>query len=416
MSVWGFLTSEQTGAIAAEFDTPVYVYDEATLQRAAEAALAFPTQYGLTLRYAMKASPNRAIIQVFSRLGLGIDASSGFEAERAILAGVAPDRIQITAQELPANLKQLVDEGVWFNATSLHQLETYGTLFPGTEVCIRVNPGLGSGHNNRTNVGGPASSFGIWHEHLDEVERIRAEHNLKLTRLHSHIGSGGDPEVWKRCAELTMGIAAELPDVRRVNLGGGFKVARMPGEKSADIQGIGKALLPHFEQFAKDHGRELHLEVEPGTLLVANAGALIAKVIDVMDTGENGYRFIKTNTGMTENLRPSMYGAQHPMVVVPQEERDRPSHPYMIVGHCCESGDIMSPAAGDPEALGPRKFPEPEIGDLLVVGAAGAYGASMPARNYNSFPGAPEVMLRTDGTTSLIRKRQVLTDVLADEV
>ena len=90
--------------------------------------------------------------------------------------------------------------GVEFNATSLHQLETYGKIYPGTNTSIRVNPGMGSGGTNRTNVGGPGSSFGIWHEHLEEVKEIAIKYDLTITKLHTHIGSGSDPEVWKRVA------------------------------------------------------------------------------------------------------------------------------------------------------------------------------------------------------------------------
>ncbi|HEY5037207.1 MAG TPA: hypothetical protein VII74_08770, partial [Chthoniobacterales bacterium] len=160
-----FLRPEEVETIARRWGTPVFVYDEPTLREQARQALAFQAPFGLTVRYAMKANPSSYILAAFDRLGIAIDASSGFEAERALAAGVAPGKILITAQELPANLSALVARGVNFNACSLHQLETYGWAFPGTEVSIRINPGLGSGHSHKTNVGGPASSFGIWHEY-----------------------------------------------------------------------------------------------------------------------------------------------------------------------------------------------------------------------------------------------------------
>ena len=257
-----------------------------------------------------------------------VDASSGFEAERALLAGVPAEQIQITSQELPQDLKGLVERGVLFNACSLEQLEAYGRLFPGHEVSVRINPGLGSGHNNRTNVGGPASSFGIWHDHLDQIETIQARADLRITRMHSHIGSGGDPETWKHCARLTLGIATRLPEVTRLNLGGGFKIARMPDETSANLAEIGSALLPDFQNFAAEHGRELHLEIEPGSYLVARAGAIVANVIDVVDTGSEGYTFAKVDSGMTEFLRPNLYGAQHPISIVPGDGYTRSSAPY----------------------------------------------------------------------------------------
>ena len=413
-----FLSDEMARALRENFGTPFYVYDRHGLEDAAAAALSFPNAYGLTVRYAMKALPTAAILRILTGAGLHIDASSGFEAERALAAGIEPEKIVITAQEMPANLEQLVNSGVEFNACSLHQLRTFGEQFPGSEISVRVNPGLGSGQNNRTNVGGPAASFGIWHELLSEVETVRAEHGLKITAMHTHIGSGSDPEIWKRCARMSLDIVAQLPDVQRLNLGGGFKIGRMPGEASADLHEIGNALLPDFEKFAKEHGRELHIEIEPGTFIAANAGVIVATVIDVVSTGPQGYDFIKLDTGLTEILRPSMYGAQQPMTLVPSAEDGggRAPHDYVVVGHCCESGDILTPAPDDPEALLPRTLVDAQIGDLLIIGGAGAYCSAMPAKNYNSFPEAPEVLIANDGTPVLIRSRQTAQQMIQNEL
>ncbi len=410
-----FIDAARARAVAQQFGTPAFVYDRATLERAAREVRAFPNAFGLTARFAMKALPSAAVLRIFHAVGLKFDASSGFEVERAMRAGIPAKDIQITAQELPKNLKELVQQGVQFTACSIHQLRAYGKLFPGTKVTIRINPGKGSGHSNRTNVGGPASSFGIWHELLDEVLAAAREHRLTITGMHTHIGSGGDPEVWKHCARLSLGIAARLPEVTTLSLGGGFKVARVAGEKNANLNEIGAALLPDFHAFAEKHGRKLHIELEPGTYLVANAGALIASVIDVVTTGPEGYDFIKLDTGMSDILRPSMYGAQHPMMMVPADGKAREPQAYVVVGHCCESGDILTPAPGEPETLAPRPLIRAEIGDLFVIGGAGAYCASMPAKNYNSFPESPEVLIENDGTLRQIRRRQILDAVIANE-
>jgi diaminopimelate decarboxylase len=412
-----FLTDGQVKALRDRFGTPLYVYDEATLESQAKNLLAFPNAFGLRARYAMKACPTAAILQLFHEHGLHIDASSGFEAERALRAGIPANHVQITAQEIPKNLKELVQKGVLYNACSLHQLRTYGELFPGSEICVRFNPGLGSGHSNRTNVGGPASSFGIWHEYTDQVMEEAGRHGLTISAMHSHIGSGTDPDVWQHCARLSLEIAAQLPNVRRINLGGGFKVARMETEKSADMNAIGEAIKQDFLAFKEKHGRELLLELEPGTWLVANAGAIVLTVIDVVNTGPTGYHFIKVDSGMTEILRPSMYGAQHPMSVVTSDSHEeRTVLPTVVVGHCCESGDILTPAPGDPEALAPRQLPAAQVDDLFVIEGAGAYCAAQSAKNYNSFPEAPEVLLRKDGSFREIRKRQTFEQMVANEV
>lgn len=407
------LSKETAAEVRTRFGTPCYVYDRAGLEAAARRALAFPAPFGFTLRYAMKANPSRGVLGVFRELGLSIDASSDHEVERALRAGFAPQAIQLTSQMPSARLSQHLARGVVFNACSLHQLEALGRTAPGREASVRINPGLGSGSAKRTNTGGPASSFGIWHEYLDDVTTIAKRHDLRLTRLHTHIGSGTDPEVWKRVTRMTLDLAARLPDVRIVNLGGGLKVGRMPGEVSVDLDDVGAHVREELRAFRDRDGRALHLEVEPGTYLVANAGYVVATVVDVVDTGREGYLFAKLDTGMTEVTRPSLYGAQHPISVL-AEGRDEVD--TIFVGPCCESGDILTPAPGDPEALGPRRGPRAAIGDLVVVGGTGAYCAAMSTVNYNSYPQAPEVMLETDGSLRLLRRRETLEEVWRNEV
>ena len=416
MDTLSFMTEEQVRRIQREFGTPVFVYSEEMLERRAREILAFPNVYGMTARFAMKALPSAAVLRLFHGMGLHIDASSGFEARRAMLAGIPAADIQLTAQEIPGDLEELVRAGVRYNACSILQLRHYGTLFPGTEVSIRVNPGLGSGSTNRTNVGGPASSFGIWHEYLDAALAAAAENGVRIARMHTHIGSGSDPEVWVHCAKLSLGIVTQLPDVTTLSLGGGYKVARMSTEKSADIQDIGGRIALEFETFAQRHGRELRLEVEPGTYLAANAGAIVATACDVVDTGASGYCFIKTDSGMTDNPRPGMYGAQHPIITVPATPEERGVRDYIVVGHCCESGDILTPAPGDPEDLLPRTLVETKPGDAVVIEGSGAYCAAMASKNYNSFPESAEVMVGKDGAFRLIRKRQTLEQIVQNEI
>lgn len=399
--------------IRDRFGTPCYVYHRAALEAAARRALAFPAPFGFTLRYAMKANPSSGILAVFRDLGLHIDASSDFEVERALRAGFPPPTIQLTSQMMSARLAEHLARGVLFNACSLHQLEAFGTCAPGRDVSIRMNPGLGSGASNRTNTGGPAASFGIWHEYLGEVKRVAERFDLHIRRLHSHIGSGTDPEVWKRCARMTLDLAAKLPEVQVLNLGGGFKVGRMPGEPSVDFTDVGAHVRQELLAFRDRDGRALSLEIEPGTYLVANGGDLLATCIDVVDTGRDGYVFAKLDAGMPELTRPALYGAQHPIDVL-AEGRDLID--VVFVGPCCESGDILTPAPGDPEALGPRWVSRPRIGDLVVIGGTGAYCAAMATINYNSYPQAPELMREPDGTLRLLRRRQRLEQVWENEV
>ncbi len=412
-----FLTPELAEETRAKFGTPTYLYDEQTLKAQAAKALAFPNAFGLTVRYAMKASPNAAILRIFDRCGLQLDASSGWECERAILAGINPEHLSLSTQEFPARaqLERLQARGVQFNLCSLSQIETFGAHFPGQEVGVRFNPGLGSGGTSKTNVGGPASSFGIWHELVPQVRELAAKHRLRVVRVHTHIGSGSDPAVWQRAADLSFNMVRQFPDATVLNLGGGYKVGRMAEEKTTDLGEIGAPILQKFKTLSEETGRALRLEIEPGTFLLANSCSLLTTVQDVADTGEGGYHFLKLDAGMTEILRPSLYAAQHPVILLPRKPTGA-AKPYVVVGHCCESGDLLTPSPADSGELAPRELPEAGIGDLCVIEGAGAYCSAMSAKNYNSFPEAAEVLLRESGELVLIRRRQTLEQIVQNEV
>jgi diaminopimelate decarboxylase len=412
--------------------TPYYVYSLDQLNTAADACLSFPHAYGLTVRYAMKACPNQAILQFFHHKQIHIDASSGYEVYRAIHAGIPPHHISLSTQEIPHDFVTLVDMGVKFNACSIHQLELYGKHYAGQnkKVGIRVNPGVGSGgfsasttSFSKTNVGGPSSSFGIWHELITEgpVPDIIDKYGLIVERIHTHIGSGSDPMIWQAVATKSLAFCGLFPTVTILNLGGGYKVGRNEGEYSTDLQQIGAPVAEAFRQFAAEYeGRKLHLEIEPGTYLVAMAGALVATVQDkVVTTGPDGHTFLKMDAGMTDVLRPSLYGAIHPMTVLPgsgkTEDIGTDVEDVVVVGHCCESGDLMTPLPGEPESLGERTLRKAYIGDYIVVDGSGAYCAGMSAKNYNSFPEAPEVLVDTNNDVFVIRERQPLDQVYQNE-
>ena len=413
-----FLKPEEAKAVRDAFGTPAYVYDLARLEEQAEKALAFPNAFGLTVRYAMKASPNAAILKVFRKKGLNIDASSGYEVRRAVKAGFDYADISLSTQEFPDFFPELVERGLKVNACSLSQLEAFGEAFPGGEIGLRFNPGLGSGGTGKTNVGGPSSSFGIWHELLPEAKALCEKYELNVVRIHTHIGSGSDPAVWMKTSGMSLDLCREFPTVKTLNLGGGYKVGRMAYEKSTDLQIVGAPVKELFEAYKAETGTELRLEIEPGTFLLANSCAIVTTVQDKVTTGtDEGHVFLKLDAGMTEVLRPSLYAAQHPLVAVAADgTTPKTTAKYVVVGHCCESGDLLTPGPDDAESIAEREMGAVERGDMLVIEGAGAYCAGMSSKNYNSFPEAPEVMRGRDGTMHLIRKKQSLEQILENEV
>ena len=418
MQTLRFLSSSDLEQIKIEFGTPTFVYDEDILRSNAREVKDFPNQFGLFPRYAMKSAPTAAILRIFNSEGLGIDASSTHEVERAIRAGFGTELISLSTQELSDEVRFWIQDGVKVNLCSLNQIHQFGSWGKGLSVGLRFNPGMGSGGTNRTNVGGPSSSFGIWKEDWQEAHRLCKEYNLKVERIHTHIGSGSDPEVWKKVASMSLDIVQKFPHARTLNLGGGFKVARMPDAQATNLQEIGKPVRKLFQEFEQETGRKLKLEIEPGTFLLAHSCSLVTRVQDITSTGKEGYRFLKLDAGMTEILRPSLYGAQHPIVVVPEpgQEKFREECEQVVVGHCCESGDLLTPAPGDAETLSPRMLPRGEVGDFCIIEGVGAYCSSMSAKNYNSFPEAAEVLKKSDGSLAFIRKRQTFDQIVENEV
>lgn len=393
-----FLTPEIIHQLTAEHGTPLFVYSKHELNRAATDILQASQQlpYGATIRYAMKANPHLEVLQTFHKAGIHIDASSSYEAETALKAGIPGNHILLTSQQLPPNdetFQKLITAGVQFTATSLHQLREYCRLFPNSNVSVRVNPGMGSGMNNRLTTGGVNASFGIWYEYIPEVLEVTRDTNVSITRLHTHIGTGTDPAEWEAALDINLHLVEKLPGVTTLDIGGGFKSAYMHDEHDADMHIIMKVLAERLEEFYQQHDRQLHLEVEPGRWLVVHAGTLLTRVVDRTDTGVNGHQFARVDTGMTDILRPAMYGAQHPLITVPIDSQPRDEGKFVIAGHCCESSDVLTTAKGNPEELEPRLMTEPHIGDIIAIECAGAYCANMRASMYNSYPPAKEVVV-----------------------
>lgn len=387
-----FLTRSIAENIAKKWGTPVYVYSEKLLEENLADIMNLPDAFGKTVCYAMKANPSKEILKLFSQKGVKIDASSVFEVRRAMMASIPAKDIHLTTQELDDAAKDLFKEGVRFYASSLHQIEKYVAMGIGEPIGLRINLGIGSGHSEKVKTGGSDSSFGIWYEDVKQARALLQEAKIPITTLHSHIGAGADPQIWADASQKLFEILTDFPDVITLNLGGGYK----PGKIEATHQAFEK-VKQSFLDFAKVTKRELHLEVEPGTYLVAMAGELLSRVQDTTKT--DAFTFLKLDTGMSEIIRPTMYNTQHPIKIFNDSKESRD---YVVVGHCCESGDLLSI---NEDGMTTLPLPQAEIDDLIVIGRAGAYVSAMSAKNYNSFPEAAEVLLKKDGTLKLIRNR-----------
>jgi len=377
--------------LAAQYGTPLYVYDTAGIRGRVKELACLQLPYGLTIRYAVKANPHPEIVKMFAEEGLHFDASSSYEAAELLRQGIAGEQISLSSQQPAHNLPELLRAGVQFVATSQHQLELFAAAEnrPGA-VGLRVNPGMGNGHNNRFTTGGVGASFGLWHEYLPQALQFAEEQGIKIDRLHVHVGTGGDPSKWGDVLDAGLNVAEQMPDVASLDIGGGFKIAYTDNDVEADMPHITQLFAQKLSGFAEKTGRQLRLEIEPGRWLVAHGGVLITEVVDIVDTGKDGYIFLRTNTGMNDFLRAAMYGAQHHIEVLNDASEQAG---YVVVGHNCETSDILTPAPHDPEGILPRKLRRANIADLLAIYDTGAYCASMSTKGYNAFPAAKEIFI-----------------------
>ena len=407
-----FITPEIVSHIRDTYETPVYVYCENELRDRAREFMNFPSAFGHSVRYAMKANPQKNILKIFQQEWLLIDASSDFEALRAISAGITPENIQISSQELGLHVQQLIEKWVFFVATSLHQLEFFGKNFPWKSCWVRVNPGVSSGGFVKISTGGTTSSFGIWHDKLDEIIEISEKYNITLSKLHFHIGSENTPESWVNSANLWFDILRRIETIDTFDMGGGHKMAIMPYETSADLQAIWNAVSQKFQDFYSETWRKIHLEMEPGKYLVINSCSMMVEVQDIVDTWSEWYTFLKTNSGMNDMPRVAMYGVQEPLYIM----NDSSEYvDYAVVGHCCESSDLITSKLYDAEVIEPRKLKKAAIWDILVIDGVGAYNSGMAIKNYNSFPESGELLLKENGEILEMRTKQKIEDIWKNE-
>lgn len=414
-----FLTKEQVEKIEGEFQTPVYVYSEEKLIEAADNFLAFPSAFWHKVRYAMKANSNINILKIFKNKGLKIDCSSEYEAFRALNAWFSWADLQISGQETPSRLEEIIDLWVSMVATSLKQLKAIWEVRPWTKIWVRINPGMGSWAFKAISTGWETSAFGIWHEYIPEIKEIAKKYDLEIVKIHIHIGSENTPESWTNSANIWLNFIKEFDSATCLDMWGWFKMAIMPYEKSAELQSIWKSVAEKFEDFYKETWRKIELEVEPGKYMVINSCSVIAKVDDIVDTWKDWYKFIRVNSWMTEMPRVSMYWVQQPITVIPHltsPQGEGLKEDYVVVWHCCESGDILTCKLYDQEVLEPINLPKVSVWDTLVIDWTWAYNSSMSMKNYNSFPEAGEIMIMSNQEIKEIRKRQIPEDIWKNEI
>ena len=398
--------------LADQFGTPTYVYDAAKIVERIRDLSRFDV-----VRYAQKACSNIAILDLVRRHGVLVDAVSAGEIHRALKAGYNaggdPHGIVYTADIFDRDaLDMVVEHGVHVNCGSPDMISQLGEVRPGSEITLRINPGFGHGHSQKTNTGGPQSKHGIWHEQLEECCQRADRHGISITGLHMHIGSGTDLEhLAQVCGAMESACEQVGRTIKTISAGGGLPTPYKAEQSYVDLDAYFDLWDAVRNRLAEKFGHAISLEIEPGRYLSAEAGYLVTEIRAIKEMGEN--KFYLVDAGFNTLARPILYGAYHPMSIAPRDGSDAPRNKQNVVvgGPLCESGDIFTQEEGG--FVSHRQLPTAAVGDYLVIEVAGAYGVVM-ASNYNSTPLPAEVLI-ADGTPHEIRARQSLDDLIRGE-
>jgi diaminopimelate decarboxylase len=398
--------------LAEQFGTPLYVYEQTVIDQRITDLHRFDV-----IRYAQKACSNLAILARMRRRGVVVDAVSAGEIRRAIAAGFSTDprkgQIVYTADIFDReSLDLVVEHSLPVNCGSPDMITQLGERRPGAEVTLRINPGFGHGHSQKTNTGGEQSKHGIWHTQIDDCLRRADQTGVSVTGLHMHIGSGTDLEHLSAVCDAMERAAQEVGrTIRTISAGGGLPVPYREDETYVDLDKYFELWDATRNRLSEAFGHRVSLEIEPGRYLVAEAGYLIGEVRSIKQVGENLFALL--DAGFNDLARPVMYGAYHPISVAAHsgDASGRQQVDLVVGGPLCESGDIFTQREGG--YVDTRRLPMPRVGDYLVLENAGAYGFVM-ASNYNSKCRAAEVLIE-DGAAKLIRRRETFEDLIRGE-
>ncbi|CUA83081.1 diaminopimelate decarboxylase [Gulbenkiania indica] len=393
-------------AIAERFGTPCYVYAERVLTEAYTAYRDAFASLDPLICYAVKANGNLSILQHFARLGAGFDIVSGGELARVLAAGADAAKVVFSGVGKTADeMRMGLEAGIHcFNVESVNELvrlnQVAGEMGRRAPVSLRVNPDVDAQTHPYISTGLKDNKFGIAFDTAFDVYREAAAlPHLDVVGIDCHIGSQLTDvtpliDALDRLLALVDRLAEAGIVLRHLDIGGGVGI-RYTDETPPDLQGYADAVAQRLA------GRPLRLVMEPGRSLVGNAGVLLTRV-EYLKLGE-AKNFAIVDAAMNDLLRPSLYAAYHQIVPVVRHAH-LPPMKVDVVGPVCESSDFL----GKDRTLAVKE------GDLLAVLSAGAYGSTM-ASNYNTRPRAAEVLIGVDGQPRLVRARETLEALLANE-
>ena len=395
------LTPQQLIAAAKEFGTPLYVYHADKIREQYGKLTTAFSGSNVKFFYACKALTNVNVLKYIESIGACIDCSSINEVKLALYAGFPANRVLYTSNGIAFDeIAEAKELGVNINIDSLSNLEKFGKAYGHTyPVGIRLRPNIMAGGNLKISTGHDKSKFGIPVEQLDEILALVKQYSIFIADLHIHTGSDiKDADVFVKGIEVLFDIIPHFPELKSVDLGGGFKVPYKEGDEEIDINLLGQKVKEAFDSHPQ--AKNLEIWFEPGKFLVSACGYLLTQVNVLKET--KATTFASVNSGFNHLIRPMFYDAYHRIQNL--SNPDGAEKNYSIVGNICETDTF----AWD------RPMNEIREGDYLVFYNAGAYGFEMSS-NFNSRFKPAEVMVK-GGDMSLIRRRDVMEDLLRNVV
>jgi diaminopimelate decarboxylase len=390
--------------IAEQTGTPVYIYSLPRVLWNYQRVRAAFRHLDVHIHYSAKANANLALLRALIDTGAGIDAVSAGEIHRALTAGADPKSVVFAGVGKSLDeLRYAVEQGIgWFNVENRAELDYIDALTaelkrPPARIALRLNPDVQADTHPHMATGHGKAKFGLTTDTIHDILSQPTRYPyLSFAGIHLHIGSQlHEASATRRAAQTALDLIAPYPEIRTVNIGGGIPVVyssdeRLPGPE--DFADILEPLLQGYEVL-----------LEPGRSVVADAGLLVTQILYVKR--QAGQTFYIVDAGMTELIRPALYGAHHE--IVPVTQKTGPHTPAQVVGPVCETSDVLGRDIS---------LPDLQPGDLLAILTCGAYSMVM-ASNYNARRRPPEIVVaKTGDTWAIARQRENWADLLRNEM
>ena len=396
--------NQQAKELLEQYGSPLYIYLEDVFRKCCQDMKNLVTYPHFKVSYAVKANNNINLLKIAREEGLSVDAISPGEIFLEQTAGFDTSEIFFVSNNVDVSeFRFAMERGIQISVDSLSQLDLFGRNFPGSKIAVRINPGIGDGHHAKVITAGDKTKFGIHATELQEIKNIAAKYNLSINGVNMHVGSNFlTIDNFITASKVLLSNAEMFIDTLEfVDIGGGIGISYKDGQE-VDLKLLGQTLDELFYAFSKKHNKMVTFCIEPGRYVCAQSAILLATVHSIKTTPFT--TFVGTDAGFNVLMRPMTYDSYHEILNCNNVRGEQT--PVSICGNICETGDLL---AKDRELTATKE------GDVLAVLDAGAYGYSM-ASNYNARLRPAEVLLKNDGRTKLIRRRDTLADILANQI